>query len=199
MERPDLATFACVNPECPRFRHAGQGNLVIRKVYGRDEIRLLRCRTCCEAFSERRGSALFNTKLPEATAKDVINHLGEGCSGRSTARLGKVCQETVARLLRVSGRHAERFHDEHVHDLRPLALEFDEPWSFVKKSKNAAWRMHWRQPATCGTIRPWQRTASGWCRERWANGPLTKHWPWFKTSKAVCVRGICPPFSPMPL
>jgi hypothetical protein len=58
MERPDLATFACVNPACPLFRHAGQGNLVIRKVYGRDEIRLLRCRTCCEAFSERRGSAL---------------------------------------------------------------------------------------------------------------------------------------------
>src|SRR5262245_35794275 len=34
MERPDLRTLACVNPECQQFRQAGQGNLVIRKVYG---------------------------------------------------------------------------------------------------------------------------------------------------------------------
>jgi hypothetical protein len=54
----------------------------------------------------------------------------------------KVAKETVARLLRVTGRHAERFHDQHVPDLAPKALEFDEPWSFVKKSSNTTntWR-----------------------------------------------------------
>ena len=173
MERPDLTTLACVNPECHLFRQAGQGNLVIRKVYGRDGIRLLRCRTCGEEFSERRGSALFNTKLPEAIAEDVINHLGEGCSVRATARLVQVCKETVARLLRVAGRHAERFHNAHVHDLRPLALEFDEQWSYVKKSKSAAWLRNWVKPATCGIIRPWPRTASWWYRWRWASVPMT--------------------------
>lgn len=103
MQRPDLDTLACVNPECQRFGRTDQGNLTVRKVYGHDHLRLLRCRTCGEEFSERRGSALFNTKLPEAKAEEVINHLGEGCSVRATARLRKVCQETVARLLRVSG------------------------------------------------------------------------------------------------
>jgi hypothetical protein len=39
--------------------------------------------------------------------------------------------------LRVTGRHAERFHDQHVHGLTPRALEFDEQWSFVKKSRSA--------------------------------------------------------------
>lgn len=154
MERPDLTTLACVNPECHQFCHAGQGNLVIRKVYGCDRLRLLRCRTCCEEFSERRGSALFNTKLPETKAEDVINHLGEGCSVRATARLAKVCKETVARLLRMSGRHAERFHAAHVRDLRPRAVEFDEQWSFVKKSKNAVWIMNAVMLATYGIIRP---------------------------------------------
>ena len=177
MERPDLTTLACVNPECQQFRQAGQGNLVLRKVYGRDGIRLLRCRTCGEEFSERRGSALFNSKLPEAKAADVINHLGEGCSVRSTARLVQVCKETVARLLRVAGRHAERFHDEHVHDLKPLALEFDEQWSFVKKSKNAAWIMNGMKQGTCGTTRPWPLTAGWWCRYGWANAPMTRRWP----------------------
>ena len=131
MERPDLSTLACVNPECQQFRQTGQGNLAIRKVYGHDGIRLLRCRPCCDEFSERRGSVLFHTKLPEAKAEDVINHLGFGCGVRATARLTKVCKETVARLLRVSGRPAEHFHDEQVHGLRPLALEFDEQWSYV--------------------------------------------------------------------
>ncbi|MEE8303401.1 MAG: hypothetical protein V3S24_13310 [Candidatus Tectomicrobia bacterium] len=160
MERPDLSTLACVNSECQQFRQAGQDNLVIRKVYGHDRIRLLRCRICCEEFSERRGSALFNTKLAEVKAEAVINHLDEGCSVRATARLVKVCKETVARLLRVSGRHAERLHDEHVGDLRPMALEFDEQWSFVKKSKNVVWIMNGVKLVTCGITPPWPLTAS---------------------------------------
>ena len=51
MQRPGLDTLACVNPECQRFRLTGQDNLTVRKVYGHDHIRLLRCRTCSEEFS----------------------------------------------------------------------------------------------------------------------------------------------------
>jgi transposase-like protein len=143
MQRPDLNTLACVNPECQCFRHPGEAHLTVRKVYGPDRIRLLRCRTCGEAFSERRGSALFNTKLPAATAENVISHLDEGCSVRATARLVKVAKETVARLLRVTGRHAQRFHDQQVHGLTPKALEFDEQWSFVKKSSSDVKTTRW--------------------------------------------------------
>jgi transposase-like protein len=160
MQRPDLDTLACVNPECQRFRRPGANNLTVRKVYGHDSIRLLRCRACGEECSERRGTALFNTKLPEATAEEVITHLDEGCSVRATARLVHVAKETVARLVRASGRHAEQLHNQHVQDLRPLAVEFDEQWSFVKKSKNAVPRMNARPLETCGTIRRWRRTAS---------------------------------------
>jgi transposase-like protein len=132
MKRPALDTLACVNAECQLFRRPAAGNLVIRKVYGHDQLRLLRCRTCGEEFSERRGSALFNTKLPDATAEDVICHLDEGCSVRATARLVKVAKETVARLLRVAGRHATRFHDQHVYGLTPRALEFGHVTGYVK-------------------------------------------------------------------
>jgi transposase-like protein len=135
MKRPDLDTLACVNPACQRFRLTGQGNLIVRKVYGQDDIRLLRCRTCGEKFSERRGTALFNTKIPEAHAEAVIDHLGEGCGVRATARLSKVSKDTVARLLRMAGRHAERVHDQRVRDVTPRALAFDEQWRFVKKAE----------------------------------------------------------------
>jgi hypothetical protein len=73
MKRPDLATLACVNAACQLFGHTGAHNLVIRKVYGHDRMRLLRCRTCGEEFSERRGTALFHTKLPEEQAASIIN------------------------------------------------------------------------------------------------------------------------------
>ena len=199
MERPDLATLACSNAECPRYRQTGQGNLVVRKVYGHDAIRLLRCRTCGEEFSERRGTALFNTKVPEDKAVEVINHLTEGCSVRSTARLSKVCKETVARLLRVSGRHAERVHDQQVHDLRPKALAFDEQWAYVKKSKNAVQRMNWGRLVTSGTIGRWRLTASWWCHSWWANGPMSTPWLWFKMPRSAFARATCRRSLPMRL
>lgn len=111
MERPDLATLSCVNVECQYFGRPERGNLTIRKRYGKDRLGLLRCRNCREEFSERHGTALFNTKVTEAKATEIIDHLDEGCSVRSTARLTKAAKETVARLLKVSGRHAQRFHD----------------------------------------------------------------------------------------
>jgi transposase-like protein len=153
MERPDLATLACVNVECQHYGQSGLDNLSIRKVYGRDGIRLLRCRSCQDDFSERRGTALFNTKLSEAKAIDVIDHLDEGCSVRSTSRLTKVAKETVARLLKVSGLHAQRFHDQEVRNLTPRALEFDEQWSFVKKNKKTVLRMNATKLVTFGITR----------------------------------------------
>jgi IS1 family transposase/transposase-like protein len=124
-----------VNAECQYFAHPGQGNLTIRKVYGQDGIRLLRCGSCHEEFSERRTTALFNTKVSEAKAESIIDHLDEGCSVRATSRLTQAAKVTVARLLKTSGRHAQRFHDQEVQDLRPRAIQFDEQWSFVKKKQ----------------------------------------------------------------
>jgi uncharacterized C2H2 Zn-finger protein len=135
MQRPDLATLACVNAACQYVGRPGQGNLATRKVYGKDGMRLLRCGQCREVFSERRHTALFNTKIREAKAEHVMDHLDEGCSVRATSRLTKAAQVPVARWLKVSGRHAQRFHDQRVKDLSPQAVQFDEPWSCVKKKQ----------------------------------------------------------------
>ena len=160
MQRPGLDTLACVNPECQRFRLTGQDNLTVRKVYGHDHIRLLRYRTCSEEFSERRGTTLLHTKVPEERAASIIAHLGEGCGVRATARLVHVSKDTVARLLRMAGRHAERVHDGRVRGLTPRALECDAQWRFVKKSRSGAqWQSVQRQE-TAGTIRRLLQTAN---------------------------------------
>jgi transposase-like protein len=197
MKRPDLNTLACVNPECQLFHRAGASNLVIRKVYGHDRLRLLRCRTCGEEFSERRGSALFTTKIAEEKAADVINHLDEGCGVRATARLVQGSKDTVARLLRLAGRHAERFHDRHVRALTPRAVECDAQGSFVKKSSSGATCTRLR-PGTCGTILRSPPPASSWCLWWSARARRNRPIPWCKTPSIVSGRGICRRSSRMP-
>jgi len=131
MERPHMDTLACVNPECQLFDQPGKHNLKVRKVYGQDQLRFLHCKECGEEFSERRGTALFNTKIPEAKAVSVIEHLDEGCTLTGTARLVKVAKDTVSRVLKEAGRHAKRFHDQKVQGITPQALEFAQQWSYV--------------------------------------------------------------------
>ena len=138
MNRPDLTTLAWVNSECPRYNPAGENNLTVRKEFGQNRIRLLRCRKCPAEFFQRRGTARFNTKISEARAVSVGEHLAQGCGIRPTARLAPVCDETVARWRKAVGRQATAFHDHWVRDLTPQALRFDPQWSFVNKA--TAWR-----------------------------------------------------------
>ena len=137
---PRPGHFGLGDSRLPPVLSTGPGNPVLRKVDGRDRL-WLRCCTCGEECSARRGTALCNTKLAEVPAKDIINHCDAGCSVRATSRLVTVCKETMACLLGGSGRHAQRFHAQHVQGLRPLALEFDEPWRFVKKSRSTVKNM----------------------------------------------------------
>ena len=160
MQRPDLDILACVNTDCQHYGRPGQGNLIVRKVYGQDDIRLLRCGSCQEEFSERRNTAMFNTKVSETKAEAIIDHLDEGCSVCATSRLTKTAKATVARLLKTSGRHAQRFHDQEVHDLRPRAIQFDEQWSFVKKNKSIVVLRKPIKRVIFGIIRRLHRTAS---------------------------------------
>jgi transposase-like protein len=114
IERLPLERLACVNPECKGFGKAGLDNLYVRKVYGKDQIRLLRCQHCGMEFSERKNTPLWNCKLPEAKAVAIAEQLAEGNSNKGTARLVKVSAEAVRRLSRRLGKHGEHFHDERV-------------------------------------------------------------------------------------
>ena len=56
----------------------GRDNLTVRKVYGPDDIRYLRCQSCGAEFSERKKTALWNTKVSEARA--VSENVWKQCS-----------------------------------------------------------------------------------------------------------------------
>jgi hypothetical protein len=118
----------------------------VRKVYGADQIRYLRCRRCGCEFSERKGTALWNTKVSEAKAVAVAEHLSEGCSQASTARLVKVDLSVVQRLNRTVGRHGQRFHTTHVQDVQVAALQADERHGFSATKQATLWEAEIMDP-----------------------------------------------------
>ena len=109
----DLARCRCQNPKCTLYTRRNAGNLSVRARYGKqNHIRLLSCKVCKDRCSERKGTALFHSHLPEEKALAVFQHLDEGCGVRATGRLVGVDPNTVGRLARRAGQHAHDAHDE---------------------------------------------------------------------------------------
>lgn len=137
-----------MEPECELYGESGQGNLIVRKIYSADEIRYLRCTRCRSEFSERKGTALWNTKVREEKAVAVAEHLSEGCSPESTARLTDVDISVVNRLSRKVGKHGKLLHDERVRDVEVSALEADERHGFSASKQQPAWEAEMMDPAS---------------------------------------------------
>ena len=146
--RPPLKSLACVNPDCEMYGQKGGTNLTIRKVYGQDKIRYLRCRCCQQEFSERKNTALWNSKIPEAQAVSVAEHLADGCSIKSTARLVKVDSSTVRRLNRKVGRHGQQYHEQEVQDVVATELQADERYGFAGNKQQPSWEAELMDPAS---------------------------------------------------
>ena len=109
----DLSRFCCLNSDCPEYGKRGAGNLTVTSRYGKDkERRMLRCGACKARFSERKGTPLFDSRLPPEKVESVLEQIAEGCGVRQAGRLCKVNRGTVGRLSRIAGRHARDLHDE---------------------------------------------------------------------------------------
>ena len=111
----------------------------MRKIYGKDGIRYLRCRNCGAEFSERKNTALWNTKVTEDKAVSVAEHVAEGCSLSATARLAKVHPSVVTRLKGKVGLQAKGFHKERVQKLAVMALEADERYGYAQDKSQPQW------------------------------------------------------------
>ena len=148
LTRSPLDSLACVNGRCELYGQAGQSNLTVRKVYGAERIRYLRCRVCRAEFSERKQTALWNTKVPEAKAVAVGEHLAEGCSLKGTARLVKVDASTVRRLNQRLGEYGQLFHHDHAQALRVEAIEADERHGYASHKGEPAWEAELMDPVS---------------------------------------------------
>lgn len=137
--RPQIETLACPYPDCSLYAQKGAGNLSVRKVYGQDQIRYLRCRSCSREFSERKNTALFGTKIAEEKAVSVAEHLAEGVSTKGTSRLVRVSPEAIRRLRSKLGEHAKKLHDEHLQQVEATAVQMDERYGYVASKGEPFW------------------------------------------------------------
>lgn len=126
---PALSFFACPNGDCADFNRFGAGNLSVAERMGKDKaIRRLYCKTCGHRFSERQGSLMQYTKLPQAAVVRIVKCLGHGCSVEATADICEVDARTVQRILERAGQRAEDFHRLQLEklDAPPEAFQMDE-------------------------------------------------------------------------
>jgi len=108
----DLSQFCCLNEHCPDYGQRGRGNLTVPMRYGPQRRRLLRCSTCRARFSERKGTPLYDSRLPQEKVVAVLEHIAESCGVRKTSRLTGVSPNTVVRYSLLAGQHAALLHDE---------------------------------------------------------------------------------------
>jgi hypothetical protein len=132
-----LKQLCCVNPSCADAGRPGLGNLSVRVGKGAGRWCVLRCSRCGSEFSERKGTPLWNTRMPPDKAEAIAEHLKEGCGIRKTARLVGASKTGVTNIAVRLGLHARAVHDEKVRGLDVAEAQFDEKWSYVgKKQKN---------------------------------------------------------------
>ena len=75
----DLRRFCCLNPDCPDHGKRGHGNLTVTMRYGPAKTRrMLRCTTGKTRCSGRKGTPLFDARLPPDQVVAVLAHVAEG-------------------------------------------------------------------------------------------------------------------------
>ena len=129
----DLSQYFCPNPDCPDYGKKGLGNISTSTTFGKQQIQLLRCRTCNKRFSERHSTVFSGLHLDEKTIMEILVCLAEGLSIRSCARVKGVNKDTVQRVLERARQHCLKMLNELLQDLHLSECQMDELWSFIKK------------------------------------------------------------------
>jgi transposase-like protein len=108
-----IEPYFCHHSSCPDHGKRGHGNVYFRGWSGRHKrIRMVYCRTCKKASSERKGTAFERSQLPTDKVVSVLDPIREGCGIRATNRLTRVSRDTISRYIALAGDQSKLHHDE---------------------------------------------------------------------------------------
>src|SRR5256886_642539 len=131
--------FSCPNPQCPCFNRPGEGHIVHRSWTGKHKhIERLRCTACDREFSEREGTLMARSKLPEDTVIRLVKCQRWGVCDEGTADICAVDLKTVHRFQRVAAQRAEAHHRQSVQNLGVQGVQLDEAHSKLRP-KQVEW------------------------------------------------------------
>jgi hypothetical protein len=131
--------FSCPNPHCAQFNRPGEGNIAHRSWTGTHKhIERLRCTACDREFSERAGTLMARSKLPEETVIQLVKCQRWGVCDEGTADICAVDLKTVHRLQQVAAQRAEPHHRQVVREVAVPGVQLDEAHSKLRP-RQVAW------------------------------------------------------------
>ena len=131
--------FSCPNPQCAQFNRPGEGNIAHRSWTGtRKHIERLRCMACDREFSEREGTLMARSKLPDETVIQLVKCQRWGVCDEGTADICAVDLKTVHRLQQVAAQRAETHHRQVVRGVDVPGVQLDEAHSKLRPHQ-VAW------------------------------------------------------------
>jgi IS1 family transposase len=125
--------FSCPNPPCPCFNRLGTGNIVHRSWTGKHKhIERLRCTACDREFSEREGTLMARSKLPEVTVIQLLQCQRWGVCDVGTADICAVDLKTVHRFQSVAAHRAQTHHQQVAQQVDVSGVQLDEAHSKLR-------------------------------------------------------------------
>ena len=125
--------FSCPNPQCLYFNRPGEGHIVHRAWTGKHKhIERLRCTACDREFSEREGTLMARSKLPEATVEQLLKCQRWGVCDEGTADICAVDLKTVYRFQSVAAHRAQTHHQQVVQQVDVQGVQLDEAHSKLR-------------------------------------------------------------------
>ena len=131
--------FSCPNPQCAHVNRPGAGNITHRSWTGTHKhIERLRCTACDQEFSEREGTLMARSKLPEETVVQLLKCQRWGVCDAGTADICAVDLKTVHRFQRIAAQRAEVHHRQSVQHVDVEGVQLDEAHSKLRP-KQVEW------------------------------------------------------------
>ena len=131
--------FSCPNPACLQCNRPRAGNIVHRSWTGKHKhIERLRCTVCGREFSEREGTLMARSKLPEETVVRLLKCQRWGVCDEGTADICAVELKTLHRFQRVAAQRAETHHRQVVQEVDVQGVQLDEAHSKLRP-KQVEW------------------------------------------------------------
>ena len=131
--------FSCPNPPCARFHRPGEGHIVPRSWTGtRQHIERRRCTVCDREFSEREGTLMARSKLPEDMVIRLVQCQRWGVCEAGPADMCAVALTTVPRLQRVAAHRAATPQRQVVCAVDVLGVQWEEAHATLRPHQ-VAW------------------------------------------------------------
>lgn len=119
--------FACPHPHWARCNRPGAGNIAHRSWTGTHQHSArLRCTTCDRACSERAGTLMARSQLPEDPLIQLVQCQRWGGCAAGTADIGEVDRKTGYRCQRVATQRAQLHPQQVVRDVDGPGVPLEE-------------------------------------------------------------------------